>query len=68
MKSYEIGVYYFPNYHIDARNEAVHGAQWTEWELVKQAQPRFAARRAVSAPMPEAPPVIRRVFVMGRMI
>ena len=27
-----IACYYFPNYHIDARNERVHGCGWTEWE------------------------------------
>ena len=30
----QTAVYYFPNYHRDARNEAFHGAGWTEWELV----------------------------------
>lgn len=38
---YQIGVYYFPNYHIDPRNEKLYGKGWTEWELVKQATPRF---------------------------
>ena len=38
---FEIAVYYFPNYHVDPRNSAVHGAGWTEWELVKTARPRF---------------------------
>jgi hypothetical protein len=42
---YEIGVYYFPNYHIDPQNEAIHGPRWTEWELVKTAQPRFPSHR-----------------------
>lgn len=37
----EIFAYYFPNYHADARNARVHSAGWTEWELVKAAQPRF---------------------------
>jgi hypothetical protein len=34
-------VYYFPNYHVDPRNEALHGPGWTEWELVKHAAPRW---------------------------
>lgn len=38
----QIAVYYFPNYHPDARNGLVHGPGWTEWELVKRAEPRFA--------------------------
>lgn len=36
-KSYQIAVYYFPNYHVDDRNLAQHGPGWTEWELVKRA-------------------------------
>ncbi|MGQ9731470.1 MAG: glycosyltransferase WbsX family protein [Candidatus Zipacnadales bacterium] len=38
---YQVGAYYFPNYHVDARNEAVHGPGWSEWELVKVARPRY---------------------------
>ncbi|MFE5321596.1 glycoside hydrolase family 99-like domain-containing protein [Paenibacillus sp. NPDC056579] len=37
----EVAVYYFPNYHVDKRNEAWHGKGWSEWELVKRAEPRF---------------------------
>jgi hypothetical protein len=42
IKSYELAAYYFPNYHQDARNIKWHGAKWTEWELVKRAEPRFS--------------------------
>jgi hypothetical protein len=41
-KAFQVGAYYFPNYHVDPRNEKAHGRSWTEWELVKKAQPRFA--------------------------
>ncbi len=37
----EIAAYYFPNYHVDPRNERWHGTGWTEWELVSSARPRF---------------------------
>ncbi|MBQ6473178.1 MAG: glycoside hydrolase family 99-like domain-containing protein [Victivallales bacterium] len=37
----EIAVFYFPNYHPDRRNALVHGDGWTEWNLVRQARPRF---------------------------
>lgn len=37
----QTAVYYFPNFHVDPRNEAVHGKGWTEWELMKHAGPRF---------------------------
>jgi hypothetical protein len=33
---YTIACYYFPNYHVDPKNEAVHGPGWSEWELVKR--------------------------------
>ncbi|KPK87866.1 MAG: hypothetical protein AMS27_01155 [Bacteroides sp. SM23_62_1] len=38
---YFIATYYFPNYHVDKRNEQVHGTGWTEWALVKAAKPKF---------------------------
>lgn len=50
-KNYEIGVYYFPNYHIDARNEKWHGNGWNEWELVKAAKPRFEGHYQPRVPL-----------------
>lgn len=40
-KDCTVACYYFPNYHVDRRNEETHGPGWTEWELVKRAEPRF---------------------------
>ena len=40
-KKYTVAVYYFPNYHPDTTNEKWHGKGWTEWDLVKNAKPRF---------------------------
>ncbi|MBQ4110625.1 MAG: glycoside hydrolase family 99-like domain-containing protein [Clostridia bacterium] len=37
----KIFCYYFPNWHIDKRNEKWHGKNWTEWEVTKYAVPRF---------------------------
>jgi hypothetical protein len=51
MAEYEVGVYYFPNYHVDCRNEVVHGPGWSEWELVKQARPRFEGHAQPKAPL-----------------
>ena len=48
---YEIGAYYFPNYHVDPRNEKVHGKGWTEWELVKRAEPRFSGHQQPKKPL-----------------
>jgi len=50
-RPYQVGVYYFPNYHVDPRNEAAHGAGWTEWELVKLARPRFPGHRQPRVPL-----------------
>ena len=44
-KDYQVGAYYFPNYHVDPRNEFEHGPGWTEWQLVKAATPRFPGHR-----------------------
>jgi len=46
-----IACYYFPNYHVDARNERVHGPGWTEWELVRRAEPRFPGHRQPRVPL-----------------
>jgi len=48
---YQVGCYYFPNYHVDPRNEQVHGKGWTEWELVKHATPRFEGHQQPSVPL-----------------
>lgn len=38
---YEVAVYYFPQYHPDARNSVWHGEGWTEWDILKAARPRY---------------------------
>ena len=49
--SLEIGCYYFPNYHIgDPRNDRLHGKGWNEWELVRNASPRFPGHRQPNLP------------------
>jgi len=37
----DVGIYYFPNFHVDPYNEKQKGEDWTEWELVQYATPRF---------------------------
>jgi hypothetical protein len=49
-KKYEVAVYYFPNYHIDSINEKWHGKDWTEWDLVKSAKPRFSGHQQPKVP------------------
>jgi hypothetical protein len=47
----KIFAYYFPDYHVDPRNEAWFGAGWTEWDLVRSAQPRFAGHQQPRVPL-----------------
>jgi hypothetical protein len=46
----QIACYYFPNYHVDARNALVHGQGWTEWEVVKAARPRWRGHQLPRVP------------------
>jgi hypothetical protein len=49
---YEVGVYYFPGYHPDPLVSQWHGqAGWTEWELLRQAKPRFANHQQPKVPL-----------------
>ncbi|MDD3363134.1 MAG: glycoside hydrolase family 99-like domain-containing protein [Hespellia sp.] len=50
-KEYEIAAYYFPNYHQEPRNEEWHGLGWNEWELVKNAKPRFEGHMQPKVPL-----------------
>lgn len=48
----QVACYYFPNYHIgDSRNEKLKGKGWSEWELVKQARPRFVGHQQPNVPL-----------------
>lgn len=46
-----VAAYYFPNYHTgNPQNELNMGANWSEWELVKAAQPRFPGHQQPKVP------------------
>lgn len=48
----EVAVYYFPNYHPgDMRNTALKGKEWSEWELVRAAKPRFPGHAQPKIPL-----------------
>jgi hypothetical protein len=49
--AYQIAVYYWPNYHVDPRNEAKLGKGWTEWELVKGGKPKFPGHDQPHVPL-----------------
>jgi len=51
FKDQNITVYYFPNYHRDVRNALTHGSGWNEWELVRQARPRFPGHLQPKVPL-----------------
>lgn len=47
-----VAAYYFANYHTDdPRNIINKGAGWSEWELVKAAQPRFPGHQQPKVPL-----------------
>lgn len=49
--AYEVAVYYFPQWHVDAQNEKSHGYPWTEWESLKVAKPRFTGHQQPKVPL-----------------
>ncbi|MFE9068219.1 glycoside hydrolase family 99-like domain-containing protein [Streptomyces violaceusniger] len=53
MSTHEVTIaaYYFPNYHVDPRNERWHGEGWTEWEVLKKAGPRFEGHAQPRVPL-----------------
>ena len=49
---YDVAVYYFPNYHTtDFRQQQRYGKTWSEWELVKNAKPRFLQHEQPKVPV-----------------
>ena len=47
-----VAVYYFPNYHTnDPRNIKNKGGNWSEWELIKAAKPRFPGNEQPKVPL-----------------
>lgn len=47
----QVAAYYFPNYHVDARNATHYGRGWTEWDLVRTATPRFPGHQQPKVPL-----------------
>jgi hypothetical protein len=47
-----VASYYFGNYHPgDPRNVKMKGADWSEWELLKAAKPRFPGHQQPKVPL-----------------
>ncbi|MBR1868402.1 MAG: glycoside hydrolase family 99-like domain-containing protein, partial [Clostridia bacterium] len=51
MNKVNLYAYYFPNWHVDARNDVWHGKGWTEWEVTKCARPRFEGHYQPRVPL-----------------
>ena len=49
--SYTVAVYYWPNFHCDAYHQSKKGAGWTEWEIVKNANPKFEGHDQPKVPL-----------------
>ena len=51
-KKYTVVCFYFGNYHFgESKNEAKYGPNWNEWELVKNARPRFKGHNQPHVPL-----------------
>jgi lysophospholipase L1-like esterase len=51
-RSITVASYYFGNYHPgDPRNTKMKGKDWSEWELVKAAKPRFPGHHQPNVPL-----------------
>ena len=48
---YDVAVYYFPQWHVDPKNEVSHGHPWTEWETLQAAKPRFPGQEQPKVPL-----------------
>ena len=51
QKPYQVGAYYFPNFHVDPTNEETHGRGWTEWEVLKRGEPKFPGHQQPKVPL-----------------
>src|SRR5690349_14174824 len=49
--STRVGVYYFPQWHVDPHNEKAFHNGWTEWESVRAAKPKFPGHRQPKVPL-----------------
>ena len=63
----QILAYYFPNWHVDPRNEKWHGTGWTEWNVTKCALPRFPGHKQPKKPLwgyeDEANPAVMEKYI-----
>ena len=48
---FQIAAYYFPQWHVDPSNAAYFGYDWTEWETLKAALPKFPGHDQPKVPL-----------------
>ena len=48
---YTVAIYYWPNFHRDAYHQSKKGEGWTEWEIVKNAKPKFDGHDQPKVPL-----------------
>ncbi|WP_010184910.1 glycosyltransferase WbsX family protein [Sphingomonas sp. PAMC 26605] len=46
----DVLAYYFPQFHADPQNSIWHGEAWTEWDLLRAAQPRYPGHQQPKVP------------------
>lgn len=51
MRENKVYAYYFPNWHVEKRNEEWHGSGWTEWNVTKCAMPKFEGHYQPKKPL-----------------
>jgi hypothetical protein len=50
-KKYQIGAYYAPIWHPDPWSEEIHGKGWTEWQVLKRAEPKYPGHQQPRVPL-----------------
>ena len=46
-----VGALYFGDWHVDPQMSALHGKNWTEWQLVSRATPRWRGHMQPNVPL-----------------
>ena len=50
-RPYKFGATYFGDWHVDPVMQALHGPNWTEWNLVVHATPRYEGHLQPNLPL-----------------
>lgn len=50
-QNYTVAVYYWPNFHRDPYHQSKKGEDWTEWQILIDAEPKFEGHGQPKVPM-----------------